>query len=102
MDKAIEAKIIERIMKDETLKKQVMAMDAKAAQAFLIKQGLAKVSEEEAGKLLGKMKKFLADGALTDEELEKVAGGSDVDAPIQLVRKVRKVITEEISASSCS
>jgi len=77
MDKEIEAKIIERIMKDETLKKQVMAMDAKAAQAFLIKQGLTKVSEEEAGKLLGKMKKFLADGALTDEELEHVAGGID-------------------------
>ena len=45
MDKAIEAKIIERIMKDETLKKQVMAMDAKAAKAYLIKQGLSKVSE---------------------------------------------------------
>ena len=77
MDKEIEAKIIERIMKDETLKKQVMAMDAKAAQAFLIKQGLTKVSEKEAAKLLGKMKKFLADGALTDEELEHVAGGID-------------------------
>jgi len=75
MDKEIEAKIIERIMKDETLKKQIMGMDAKAAQAYLIKQGLTKVSEEEAGKLLGKMKKFLADGTLTDEELEHVAGG---------------------------
>jgi len=77
MDKGIEAKIIERIVKDEALKKQIMGMDAKVAQAYLIKLGLSKVSEEEAGKLLERMKEFLADGALTDEELEKVAGGNE-------------------------
>jgi len=40
LDKEIEAKIIERIVKDETLKKQVMAMDAKEAKGYLANQGL--------------------------------------------------------------
>jgi len=75
MDKEIETKIIERIVKDEALKKQVVGMDAKAAQAYLIKQGLANVSEKEAGELLEKVKKYLEDGALTDEEMEQVVGG---------------------------
>jgi len=75
MDKEIEAKIVERIIKDEQLKKQVMAMDAKAAQLYLSKQGLKNISEEEAGKLLEKMKSFLSDGTLSEDELDCIAGG---------------------------
>jgi|GEM_PF-1621613 len=35
MDKEREAKIVERIIKDEQLKKQIVAMDAKAARLYL-------------------------------------------------------------------
>jgi len=38
-------------------------------------QGLKSISEEEAGKLLEKLKSFLSDGALSEDDLERIAGG---------------------------
>jgi len=60
-----------------------MAMDAKAAQAYLIGQGITKVSEQEAGKLLEKLKAYFAVGSLSDEELYQVAGGATEPAELR-------------------
>ena len=99
MDKAIEAKIIERIIKDESLKRNVMTMDAKTAQQYLVSQGLQNVSEEEAGALLEKMKGLLKHGALTDEELEDVAGGY-VEFPMDAAMK-KELRKSQKEGTSC-